>query len=382
MSGARTQKTILFAQLGPFSYTNDALLSQLEKEFPDYKIESLRVFDILKKQYPVVLTNVLNELVNFGPSIVTNKKLAHEYFLKTPYLFKWMSQYFRNRFGGRRDIAAVFQTQGLFNAALPGVPLVCYLDSTAGNKAFAGANVGGPRIPRSFLDLEKTLYKRADALAVTATHVRTSLLDEYGCDPSSVSIVYIGANVPFVSDPVSDDRYSKQQILFVGIDWTRKGGPCLIEAFSSIAGHHPRSRLLIVGCSPSISHPQIEVRGRVPPAQVAKLITGSSIFCLPSIIEPSSVAVIEACRGKLPIVGTRVGGFLDSVEHMRTGLLVPPGDPTALAGALAYLLDRPELCNEMGRNGALRAAELFDWDAVGVKVAGIIRAQITNSANV
>jgi hypothetical protein len=82
-----TRHTILFAQLGPFSYTNYALLEQLQAPFPDYRMEGVRVFDILKKKYWVVLSNIASELMCFGLAIILTKQRAHEHFLMTPYPF-------------------------------------------------------------------------------------------------------------------------------------------------------------------------------------------------------------------------------------------------------------------------------------------------------
>src|SRR5690606_39570869 len=69
---------------------------------------------------------------------------------------------------------------------------------------------------------------------------------------------------------------------------------------------------------------------------------------------------VDAC-GR-PLVGSPVGGLLDSVADGRTGLLVPPRNPDALADAVRQLLDDPARAEEMGRRARRRAVERFSWE--------------------
>jgi glycosyltransferase involved in cell wall biosynthesis len=65
-----------------------------------------------------------------------------------------------------------------------------------------------------------------------------------------------------------------------------------------------------------------------------------------------------------PVVASAVGGLKDLVVDEETGLLVPPGDPAALRGALERLLGDRELRRRLGAAGRERARERFSWDAV------------------
>jgi glycosyltransferase involved in cell wall biosynthesis len=66
----------------------------------------------------------------------------------------------------------------------------------------------------------------------------------------------------------------------------------------------------------------------------------------------------------VPVVATAVGGTPEVVEDGRTGLLVPPGDPRALAAALIRLLRRPEEARAMGKRGREMALERWSIDAM------------------
>ncbi len=83
------------------------------------------------------------------------------------------------------------------------------------------------------------------------------------------------------------------------------------------------------------------------------------IFCLPSLSEGLSSAILAAMAAGRPVVSTTVGGIPELVEDGVTGYLVPPGESEPLAAALARLLASPQLCREFGAAGRKRVEECF-----------------------
>ena len=71
---------------------------------------------------------------------------------------------------------------------------------------------------------------------------------------------------------------------------------------------------------------------------VASLLTGFSIFVLPSVKEGLPYTIIEAMAAEVPVVATRVGGIPELIEHKKNGLLVEPRNVESLAGAIELLL--------------------------------------------
>jgi glycosyltransferase involved in cell wall biosynthesis len=109
----------------------------------------------------------------------------------------------------------------------------------------------------------------------------------------------------------------------------------------------PSTRLLIVGDGPS--RPQLEATAhRLGIAafahftgylrDVASAYAAMDVFVLPSRYEGMPMALIETMAMGIPVVGTRVQGIADLIEDETTGLLVPHGDPQALASAVLRLL--------------------------------------------
>ena len=371
----RRKRRILFAKLGHFSYTNDHVADQLGRTFPDHDLLVIDLKKLAKNDRVGSALNVLNEVATFGPSVLRSRGALHAFFFRTPFMFQRLNEMLIKEVGSAAaDFEFVIQTQGLFNARIANTPMLIYTDyTTLDNLAVPDHD---KRIFRSrkFLHYESALYRTADAVAVTGSHVERTLIQRYGCDPNRVTTVHIGANVPIV--PVSADlaRYAAKHVLFVGVEWERKGGPALVEGFLLAAKHHPDAKLTIVGCSPAISHPRINVVGRVERAEVAGLYQAASVFCMPSLIEPLGIAVVEASLFRLPVIATQIDGFLETVTDGQTGILVPLHAPVAIAAALRKLFGAPELGRQMGTAGFERNHTRFDWNEVGKRLRCIIEA--------
>lgn len=94
-------------------------------------------------------------------------------------------------------------------------------------------------------------------------------------------------------------------------------------------------------------------------ADVAPLYSIANVFALPSLTEGSSNVLLEAMAAGVPIVATRVGGNPEIALHEQTALLVPPGDPTALADALRCLLTDGGLASRLTTAAQARASVEF-----------------------
>jgi glycosyltransferase involved in cell wall biosynthesis len=99
---------------------------------------------------------------------------------------------------------------------------------------------------------------------------------------------------------------------------------------------------------------------------VAKLAfyRNALVFCMPSYYESFGIATLEAMFCGVPVIGTRLGGFLDLVEEGVTGYLVEPSDPQALAVRIRTLLDTPGVATRMGMAGLDRARRRYSSTAV------------------
>ncbi|MCG3134304.1 MAG: N-acetyl-alpha-D-glucosaminyl L-malate synthase [Planctomycetes bacterium] len=104
---------------------------------------------------------------------------------------------------------------------------------------------------------------------------------------------------------------------------------------------------------------------------VERVHAAADAFLLASESESFGLAALEASACGVPVVATRVGGVPEVVEDGVTGLLVPPGDPGAAAGALRRLAEDRPFARSLGASGRRRAVERFGEDAVLARYVAI-----------
>ncbi len=215
---------------------------------------------------------------------------------------------------------------------------------------------------QEWYSLESELYTRASLIFATNENARQSFIEHYRIAPERVRVV--GAGVDRVYEH-PEKTYEEQTVLFVGIDFERKGGPTLLKAFAEVRKRLPRATLLIAGPRSGVPQEGVIWLGLVSDRQrVNQLFEASTVFAMPSICEPFGLTLIEAMSHGLPVVGSSADAMPEIVEEGKTGYLVPPGDRDALADRLTSLLSSPELCGEMGKAGRLFVEKEFQWQQV------------------
>jgi glycosyltransferase involved in cell wall biosynthesis len=166
-------------------------------------------------------------------------------------------------------------------------------------------------------------------------------------------------------------------LLGLGTVEPRKDLPTLVRAFTSLAGELPH-RLVLAGLAGwgqgalaaavagSGVADRVLLTGYLPEADKAALFTGADVFAYPSRYEGFGLPVLEAMACGTPVV-TTTGGSLPEVAG-DAALLVDPGDPDALAAALAKLAGDPAVGQAAAARGRARAAT-FTWDRCAAETA-------------
>ncbi|HWQ11320.1 MAG TPA: glycosyltransferase [Roseiflexaceae bacterium] len=166
-------------------------------------------------------------------------------------------------------------------------------------------------------------------------------------------------------------RRSSPTILFVGRLRYYKGLHLLLEAMPRvdatllIAGSGPEQGRLAAQAAALGVAGRVRFLGDVPDEALPALYRAADVFVLPAHLraEAFGIALAEALASGLPCVSTALGtGTSFANLHGVTGLVVPPGDPQALAGALNTLLDNPALRARYGQAARQRALELLSQE--------------------
>jgi len=207
---------------------------------------------------------------------------------------------------------------------------------------------------------EETLF-RAAMVFTMSNHVSRSLMEQYGLPRERVLRVNGGCNIPPVRNP-DPNRFSRKRILFVGVDWERKGGPELLEAFGRVRRRHSEAILTIVGCHPKVRGAGVELVGYVPQEQAAWYLGQSTVFCMPSKREPFGIAYLEAMRAGLPVIGSNLGAAPDFIINGENGYAVDPWNVTEIQERIEEIIGDPEKARAMGRNGQKLVEAEYTWE--------------------
>jgi glycosyltransferase involved in cell wall biosynthesis len=357
------RKRIAFIRPKSWPLANQIVEDVIRDQFPDHDIDLIDITKSIMRRPDIILGNCLATLLLYGADLWAGRKKFKLAFWRTPYIFQQIRRLIRRR-ADKRGFSFSFQMQSLFDGSTPGVPHFIYTDHT--HLENLNYRQGKQELySQKWIDLEKEIYHNASINFVRSSNVQRSIVRDYGCPADKVVLAYAGSNAEVSDVRAETSDYTNQHILFVGIDWKRKGGPDLIEAFKLVLQKHPDACLTIIGAKPDVQTPNCKVVGPLPPDQLNQYYQAASVFCLPTHLEPFGIVFIEAMTARLPIVATRVGAIPDFVEEGRNGWLVEPGDVQGIADALNKLLDDPETARQFGEHSYQLTRERYSWRAVG-----------------
>jgi glycosyltransferase involved in cell wall biosynthesis len=171
------------------------------------------------------------------------------------------------------------------------------------------------------------------------------------------------------TDPIVE---SSKPVILTARRLVRKNGvEYLIKAMQHLGED---CRLLIIGDGPergrleklAESSQNVEFLGEVPHNEVPSYLACADVAVVPSIIEASSLFMLEAMAMGKPVIASSVGGLPEILGDC--GTLVPPANPRILEGAISQLLQNPEKIRKYGTKGLKRVKENFTWQHVASRI--------------
>lgn len=148
----------------------------------------------------------------------------------------------------------------------------------------------------------------------------------------------------------------------------------VLTAFARVQSRYPDARLIVAGDGPQrgvlerqarqLELRNVEFLGQVPPRDMPGLYDRADIYINASLIDNMPTSLIEAFASGTPVVTSSAGGIPHIVDHGRTGLMVPPRDPEALADAALRLLTDPEFALRMARAAHAECQRRYTWPVV------------------
>jgi len=190
---------------------------------------------------------------------------------------------------------------------------------------------------------------------------------------ATVTVLPNTVALPAAPEP---DRVEPGRILFLGRLEAAKGCEELVEAVARLAPRYPDLCLVLAGAGNIEARAgrgaRIELPGWIDARLRAAELERAAIFCLPSHAEGLPLALLEAMAAGKAVVASAVGAIPETLAP-DAGLLVPPRNVTALASALAALLDDPAAAAAMGARARAVVADRYHSAAAGARLAALYR---------
>ena len=332
-------------------------------------------------------------IVSFHPQMSRWKKRFEVNFIKfykTEWMFKEKTrraqaivEKHKNQFDVIFQISSMFAPSSeLFSAGhkkSPDKKYVLMLDYTTSlSKDYSGFAPFGSELKRR-LFLERVVYTNAEFIFTTSENTKRSLIEHYGVEPQRIVTAGYGLNLKEVKK--FEKEYDGKTLLFIGIDFERKGGFVLLDAFKLIKKEIPDAKLIIIGPNKDIykiSEPDVEFLGSIKDRQtIENFYQEASVFVMPSLCEPFGLVFLEAMAYKLPCIGTDRDAMPEFIHNGKNGFIVPPGDSQALAKTMIDLLKDKARLKQLGEYAQSYVKENFLWEKVAGRMDNSLRNLIS-----
>jgi colanic acid biosynthesis glycosyl transferase WcaI len=229
-------------------------------------------------------------------------------------------------------------------------------------------------VARAARGLERTLFRMSDKVSTISPQMLARLA-AMGLPPAGIYELRNWADDGFAPDPREAANYREQWqagarsvVLYSGSIANKQGIEIIVDAARLL---HERGDILFVICGNGPNRQRLEARAQgldnlqlhplQPASRMGGLLALAQLHVLPQIAEAADLVLPSKLSNMLssgrPVVATAAAGTGVACEIEACGLITPPGDAAALAGAIVALVDDPQLADRMGQNGIVRAHE-------------------------
>lgn len=255
------------------------------------------------------------------------------------------------------------------------IPLVTTLHATEQGRSLGLHN----RFQHEINEVEKNLAREAGLIICCSRFMAGEIRRQFDVPAGRIRIIPNGVDgAQLCTIPEAgffDIDGSAKIMVFLGRLVHEKGVKWLLDAYCQVRRSEPRTKLYICGQGPDL--PALQERagflgvldavcftGFISSAERNNLYQEASLAIIPSLYEPFGIVALEAMASGLPVVASDTGGLAEIIQHGHNGLKVSPGDATALAGAMLFLLQNPDEARRISGNARNTVQELYQWEAI------------------
>ncbi len=246
----------------------------------------------------------------------------------------------------------------------------------------------GARSRRNCLQIERNVVEHARACIFSSTWAAASAVKDYQASSDRVHVVPFGANLDTLPDRdtfASSEMAGTCRLLFVGVNWTRKGGDLAVAVLDRLSDFGINAQLDVVGAKPPrssrrarvIYHGELDKNKKSDVAKLRELYAKASFLLVPSRQEAFGIVFCEASAFGVPSLTTDTGGIGGAVENGVNGFrLDAKAGPMSYASLINEYWSDPTKYLGLRRTTMRWSAEQLSWARWGERVGEIIHRTI------
>jgi len=221
----------------------------------------------------------------------------------------------------------------------------------------------------SFIDMQIKVARQLPHIITVSEMARRHIHEVFGVPESCLHVIYNGIDTEIFSPSEHVSRLSNMILMVMSRDTAVKGLRFLLQALAKLREKYDLN-LVVVGRTLGDGVTEklmddlgitanVSFRDQIDTDELVRLYRLATLVVVPSTYEGFGLPAAEAMSCGAPVVSTTAGALPEVVGD--AGILVPPADPSALAGAIAGLIENQSRLRELGEMGRRRILEQFSW---------------------
>lgn len=230
---------------------------------------------------------------------------------------------------------------------------------------------------RQGIELDKKAFRKSAHCMLASEWNRNSAVNDYGIDAKKISVIPCGANLDKIPDKaeLNMEASGKCRLLFLGVEWDRKGGDIALETFHLLKQQGLNPCLHIIGCIPPVDVsgeknitviPFLDKNKREDFNQLHTILLQTDLLLLPTRAECAGVVFSEASAYGIPSITTDTGGVSTYVRNGINGFALPlQAGADAYAEKINQLLADKQVIKNLKLSGRKYYEDTLGWDQWG-----------------
>lgn len=242
--------------------------------------------------------------------------------------------------------------------------------------------------------IESEALSSAELCLFASKWAADEAMSYYNLSKNKVKVIPFGANftsamtIDEIIDNTENKQFNKIKLLFVGVDWERKGGDILLEIAHQIHLKGGKVQVDIVGIKNKpitnlpdfvVNHGFLDKNDDFQLKRLINLYKDAHFFVMPSKAECFGIVYSEANSFGVPVIGLKTGGVSTIIKNGVNGMIFPINEyPINMANEILQIFNDKTVYNKMSLRSFNEYSERLNWGSSGELISGYLNNLLTN----